>query len=85
VYHSQKRPAWADKHTVGCCDRSGYRIWVKNTGNMEEDHSSLCHEVLHTLTPADVLKDEFEEFLVATLEGGLYGLLADNDWSFMRR
>jgi hypothetical protein len=85
LVYSRRRPRWVDTAgAVGCCDSDARRIWVKDSGNAEEDLSTLCHELLHALSPANVLNEEFAEFLVVSLERGLYSVLSNNDLSFFR-
>jgi hypothetical protein len=89
LYHSKSRPRWVEKGVVGLCfrDPAERRIWVHDSGNIEEDASTLIHEALHAVFPDAIMLpagESIEEAVVNALERGVAALVRDNDLAFCR-
>jgi len=91
ISHAKTRPGWVEsKECVGYCENSGgqRRIWIKKTGDAEEDLATFAHEILHAMQASYQgvsFSDALDEMICCTLEGPLSSLLRDNDLSQTRR
>ena len=101
VHHCKRSPKFAqsnsveDAFQVGACNIFEKRIWVRNTGNIEEESKILIHEVSHAIVfysceSDDILKAiitdnyDLEERLVGKLEVPLWSFLRQNDLNFTK-
>lgn len=90
ISHTKKPPPWITKSSarndtpMGEVDEDKYLIWIRNTDNIEEDLSTLAHELLHVFFPNHIFSDHYEEGIVSSMEHGFYTLLTFNDLSFFR-
>jgi hypothetical protein len=68
-------------------DPAERRIWVQDSGNVEEDVSTLIHEAIHAVFPDAIMlpaDGSIEEAVVGALERGVAAFIRDNDLSFCR-
>lgn len=64
----------------GYCDRKGKLIWVNNTDDLEDQHSTFLHELIHAINTANDIK--LSEHRVLIFESGLFQVLRANKIRF---